>query len=260
MKGSLSFSAATSQRDTVNSDVPLENSGAFPFRSSLLFAVLCINRVREFPSLRPQEEIYCRAGSLRNPIVAFDRSDASRASMVPFLFFAFGVLLVNPGCGGYTGGSQYAAVKGARDSFAGTIEAAGGSAEHKGQAAFGFQGSGWFIDLKGATITDDLLDAIIEAYEKDPVFQMDLSDSTITDAQLEKLDEGKVLQKLFELDLSGTSISDAGLDQLDHLHCITDLNLTGSQATAAGGKRLGERKIASPQTPKPLKTAPNITI
>jgi len=176
-------------------------------------------------------------------------------------WWLLGVLLLLSGCSSFWDDtSDFERDRATAGSFSDVIAASGGSAELKGQNFLGFQDAGWNIDLSGATITDELITVIIEAYAKDPVFKLALGKSTITDGQLEKLDEAKVLQKVFVMDLSDTGISDAGLDKLDNMHCLTDLNLLGSKATADGGKRLGARKIASPDTPKLMKSRPKVKI
>lgn len=170
-------------------------------------------------------------------------------------------LLLLSGCSGvFSSPSEYEQAKQQEQSFADTIAAAGGTAKKEGRAKKGFQAAGWLIDLNGAQVTDELVDDIIEARKKEPIFQLDLSKSTITDDQLAKLDAGKVLQQCFVLDLSETAVTDSGLDQLKNVHCLEQLRLKGSQATAAGAKRLGQRKVSHPETPKPFKTPPKVEI
>ena len=169
--------------------------------------------------------------------------------------------LLFTGCSDFfEGESEYEQVQKRNQSFNGLLTEAGGSAVLKGEQVLGFQDAGWFIVLEGSTITDEIITAIIEANEKDPVFQIRLSKSTITNEQLEKLDEAKVLEKVFVMDLSDTEITDDGLDKLNHMHCISQLNLKGSRATADGANRLGQRKISSELTPAPLKKAPQVEI
>lgn len=171
------------------------------------------------------------------------------------------LLLVSSGCSGmFSGQSEYEQVKQVEQQFSDLIAEAGGTATKEGRAMHGFQAAGWMIDLSGSTVSGELIDAIIETAQKDPVFKLDLSKSTVTDDQLARLDSGKALQKTFVLDLSDTAITDAGLDQISNAHCIGELKLKGSRATEQAAKRLGERKVASPLTPKPLKTPPKIEI
>ena len=165
------------------------------------------------------------------------------------------------GCSGlFRGESEYEQQKKKEQGFAGLVEAAGGSAIKEGRILKGFTGVGWFVNLEGAEISSQLLDALVTAVEKDPVYELVLSGSTITDEQLAILDAGKVLQKVIVLDLSKTAITDAGLDKLKNHYVISDLKLSGSQATTAGAKRLGDRQIASPQTPQPFKKQPELDI
>ena len=167
----------------------------------------------------------------------------------------FCLSFVASGCGGY-GPSEYEQYKQKLQGFSEAVAAAGGSASKEGKTMHGFQMTGWLIDLSGAEITDDLIDQIIFVGKEDPVFQLNLSKSKITDEQLGKLDAGTVFTKVYDLDLSDTAITDAGLDKIQHVHILSELKLKRSGATAAGVKRLSERKIASPQTPQQFKQPP----
>lgn len=169
-------------------------------------------------------------------------------------------MLLTAGCGGYTGPSDYQKLKMQEQGFSGVIAAAGGTAKKEGGSMNGFQMTGWQIDLAGGEVTDEIIDAIIEVGQFDPVFLLNFSGTSITDDQLVKLDTNRILQKTIELDLSNTSITDAGLDRLSNYYCITKLNLKGSKATRAGAKRLGDRMIADPITPMPFKKQPQLEI
>ncbi len=142
--------------------------------------------------------------------------------------------------------------------LSGVIAAAGGTAKKEGGSMNGFQMTGWQIDLGGGQVTDEIIDAIIEVGQFDPVFLLNFS-GTITDERLAKLDANGILQKTIDLNLSA-SISDAGLDRLSNYYCITKLNLKGSKATRAGAKRLGDRMIANPITTMPFKKQPQLEI
>lgn len=171
------------------------------------------------------------------------------------------LLLLLPGCSGiFSGPSEYEQAQRVEQGFSDVISAAGGAASKEGRSMHGFEDAGWFIDLSNGTITDELISAIVEAAQADPVFDLNLSGSNITDDQLAALDEGKALQKVFILDLSNTAISDSGLDRVTNVHCLDELKLTGANATAAGAQRLGERKVAHEQTPDPFKTQPDVEI
>ena len=169
------------------------------------------------------------------------------------------ILLLLSGCGGY-GPSEYQQLKQKLDGFSDVIKAAGGKATKEGKSLHGFQMAGWLIDLTNAKITDELIDHIIVIGKSDPVFQLNLSNSNITNEQLAKLDAGNVLQKTIDLNLSNTPINDAGLDKLSNFYCVTDLNLTGSAATAVGAKRMGSKQISNSNTPAPFKKQPKLKI
>lgn len=168
-------------------------------------------------------------------------------------------LLVS-GCGGSSGVSEYDQMKQQEAGFADIIAAAGGTAKKEGRSLGTGQpqDAGWFIDLSGDKISDELLAAIVAEYANNPVFELNFKGSTITDDQLGKLDAGKVLQKVFVLDLSDTGITDAGLDKCENVHCLSQLRLKGSKATKDGAKRLGERKVAHKSTPKMLQQQPKV--
>jgi hypothetical protein len=156
------------------------------------------------------------------------------------------------GCtGGMSGTSEYEQSVQVERSFADQIAAAGGTAKKEGRSLVQgkIEGVGWFIDLSGDTVSDDLIDSIIETRKQDMFFLLNLSGSTITDEQLTKLDAGKVLEYVYTLDLTDTGITDAGLDTCSHLYILTDLKIRGSKITREGAERLGERKLKDPLTP-----------
>ncbi|MEZ6153785.1 MAG: hypothetical protein R3C09_27105 [Pirellulaceae bacterium] len=171
-----------------------------------------------------------------------------------------GIVLLAAGCNSYSGPSEYQQLKQQQQNFIDQIAAVGGTASKEGKTMFGFQMSGWLFDLSNAELTDQMIEALVEVGQQDPVFQLNLSNTNITDEQLAKLDAGKVLQKMVDLNLSNTAITDAGLDQLSNVHCLMDLNLKGTAATSAGAKRLGDRKIAHESTPAPFKKQPKVKI
>lgn len=171
-----------------------------------------------------------------------------------------GFMILLSGCNSYSGPSEYRQLQQKLEGFSAKIEAAGGKAIKEGKAMHGFQMEGWLIDLSNAKINDELIDHIIVVGKTDPVFQLNLSKSNITNEQLAKLDAGNVMQKMVALDLSNTGINDAGLDKLSNFYCLTDLNLKGSSATAAGAKRMGSKQIANSNTPAPFKKQPKLKI
>ena len=170
------------------------------------------------------------------------------------------VIGITSGCGLFSGQSDYEKYKNKEKGFENLIASAGGSAKKEGKAMFGFRMTGWTIDLSGAEITNKVIAQIVEVAQNDPIFDLNLSNTSITDEQLAELDSGNVLQKTVNLNLSQTAITDAGLDALSNFYCISTLNLKGSQATKEGAKRLGDKKIANPQTPAPFKVQPKLEI
>lgn len=168
------------------------------------------------------------------------------------------MLVFASGCG--SGPSEYEKYMNKGKGFEKAIAGAGGNAKKEGKSMYGFQMTGWTINLSGATLTDDLIGQLVEVAQNDPVFDLNLSKTSLTDEQLAELDSGNVLQKTVNLDLSQTSITDAGLDKLSNFYCITNLNLKGTTATKDGARRLGEKKIANPQTPAPFKKQPAVEI
>jgi len=168
--------------------------------------------------------------------------------------------LVISGCLGGSSTSEFEQLQQVEQGFADEVAAAGGTAKKEGRSLVQgkFEGAGWFIDLSGDTISDDLVDTIIAARVSDPVFDLNLSGSTITDEQLAKFDAGKVLQQVFILNLSDTGITDAGLDKCENVHTLSEFNIRGSKITKEGAQRLGERKIKHASTPGPFKKQPKL--
>jgi hypothetical protein len=156
--------------------------------------------------------------------------------------------------------SQYEQTKNAEQSFVDQFVAAGGTAKFEGRSLVQgkVEGAGWFIDLSGDTIPDELIDAMVERRKNDMFFDLNFSGSTLTDDQLAKLDAGNVLDYTYVLDLSNTQVSDAGLDKCTHLYILSELKIKGSKITKEGADRLGERKVKDPLTPSMFKRKPKV--
>lgn len=178
----------------------------------------------------------------------------------PVGLIALSMLFCLSGCGMFEGKSEYEQLQDKYRSFSDLIADYGGSAKREQGSRGGFSMTGWFIDLSGAELTENLIDSMIERAKHDPVFDLNLSNSTITDEQLARLDEGNVLQKCFFLDLSGTAITDAGLDACSNFYVIHELNVTGTELTPEAIERLGDKQLAKEQVPKDLKTRPEVTM
>lgn len=172
----------------------------------------------------------------------------------------FVLLLFNAGCGFLSGPSEYEKYMNREKSFEKLIASAGGNAKKEGKAMHGFKMVGWFIDLSGVDMTEKLISQVIEVAQNEAIFDLNLSNTSITDEQLAELDAGSVLQKTVNLNLSQTGITDAGLDSLSNFYCLSSLNLKGSKATLEAAKRMGDKKIANPQTPAPFKVQPKVEI
>lgn len=130
------------------------------------------------------------------------------------------------------------------------IESKQGTVEEKKYAP----GNGYAVSLKNAEIDDDDI-AVLHAING--LAELDLSGSTITDEQLAALvapdaDGGCPVPVLFKLDLSGTPITDNGLRELQALRWLAELNVKGSQVTAAGIQEL-EQGRASQKLPFGMK-------
>lgn len=164
------------------------------------------------------------------------------------------------GCSGSYGKSEYQQVKEQQQAFVELFAEAGGSGKREPRSMHGYHLDGWLIDLSGVEITDELIEAMIEIAQTDPIFQLNLSRSTITDEQLAQLDEGSVIQKCFDLDLSDTAVTDAGLDRLTNTYVIHDLKLKGTSVSKEAVQRLGDRQLAKEETPAPFKRRPKVDL
>jgi hypothetical protein len=171
-----------------------------------------------------------------------------------------GALLLVAGCGLFEGKSEYEKVQDKRQGLIDLVAGVGGTAKIENHRRVGVSMDGWFIDLSGAELTEELIETMIQYAQNDPVFDLNLSNSSITDEQLKQLDTGKVLQKCFILDLRDTSITDAGLDGLSNFYVIQELKLKGTKVTPAAVKRLGDKQLAQKYTPEPLKKRPETDI
>lgn len=89
-------------------------------------------------------------------------------------------------------------------------------------------GDAWSIDLKGATIDDQIISDITTL---DRVSELLLSGATITDEQLQTLVQSDRTGYLNVLDISKTAITDAGVTGLADKKYLQTLNIKGSQVS-----------------------------
>lgn len=110
------------------------------------------------------------------------------------------------------------------------------------------QGEAWSIDLRGMTITNELLDDLTYAGN---ITELNFSKSTITDEQLAKINDKKIGGFILMLDVSNTSVTDNGLNNLKDLGLLTTLNVSGTKVTAAAVDKFKKERASDPRI-KPL--------
>ena len=142
------------------------------------------------------------------------------------------------GCGGDDGISAYEQLQRSEQQAVEHIKQIGGEAVKKNYPL----GEGYGVKLAGVTLTDETFTSLA-ALGRVP--ELDLSKSTITDAQMPRLAE--IAGVTFKLDLSHTAISDAGLTPLADLVLLMDLNLTGTQVSAAAAAKFKSMRQANPK-------------
>jgi hypothetical protein len=105
-------------------------------------------------------------------------------------------------------------------------------------------GTGWVVDLRGLTVTDDLLKQVKQLGN---IAELDLSTTGVGDAQLKLMHEIGLHLFLARLDLSHTAVTDAALEHLDGCLFLMELNLTGTQVTPAAVDRFKRSRQADPR-------------
>jgi len=163
------------------------------------------------------------------------------------VWLVVGCVLLTAGCGWFSSSDpdslqSYMARK---QAFTGIITSAGGSVEQKTHTLSHMPHTSWEINLSSATISDEILDALIRKIESDYVTELDFSGSTLTDDQLIKLEAANIGRILLRLDLSNTGITDRGIDQLKSIKFLQSLNLSGTQVTTETVNSLSDRVMAS---------------
>lgn len=151
------------------------------------------------------------------------RSLARRDALLltPLLFMTIA------GCGGYgpdSPGSLQAVTKARQDAESG-LKAAGAKMEMKDYGI----GKAWIIDLSGVTMTDEVIDQIVQLPY---LSELNVSGTEITDEQLQRVfsEKGYFLLKL---NVSKTAITDTGIAGVVDLRHLEELDVTGSQVSVA---------------------------
>lgn len=158
------------------------------------------------------------------------------------------VALSFSGCSSYSGPSEYEQQLSEKEQFIKMVADLGGHAEEKHFQQTGVDRNAWVIDLHGANVTDEVVQALIERVKLGYIAELNLSGSTLTDDQLAQLDAGRIGISLVKLDLSNTGITDRGLDQVNGMTLMMELKLSGSGVTRAAADRFKERVMKKRQT------------
>jgi hypothetical protein len=144
------------------------------------------------------------------------------------------------GCGKGDGPSDYEKMMQAKQGAADSLATSGAKVTEKQYPV----GKGWVVDLRGVTVSDDLLRQVKQLGN---VAELNLAKTNVTDDQMRLIHELDMQVLLTKLDLSHTAVTDAGLDQLDGNIFLTDLNLTGAKVSAEAVARFKQRRQADPK-------------
>ena len=149
------------------------------------------------------------------------------------IWLVSGCVLLAAGCGWLSSSDpdSFQSIKEQRDEFLDLVTNAGGSTEERMYPQFAFDQRAWVIKLSGATISDELIDAMIGRMKREYISELDFSGSTLTDEQLIKLDAADIGRTLILLNLGDTGITDRGLDQVKSMKFLMALNLSGTEVS-----------------------------
>jgi hypothetical protein len=160
---------------------------------------------------------------------------ARRAGLISFALAALAVGCSKP----YDGVSEADRIEMAKQAAVESAKASGLKMTEKTYP----RGKAWVVDMKGAAVTDDLVEKLREAGR---VAEIDLSNSTVTDAHLALMREKGVSLTFYRVDLSNTAVTDAGLEKLEGLPFLVNLKLTGTRVTQAGVDRFKKARLNNP--------------
>jgi hypothetical protein len=159
---------------------------------------------------------------------------------VPAALAAFALTVVI-GCGKQNGGvSDYDKMMAAKQNASTSLADSGVKTAEKQYPL----GKAWTVDMRGRSITDDLLRKVKEL---GTVAEIDLSKSTVTDDHLHLMHELGLHTLLAKLDLSNTAVTDAGLQKLDGCVFLSELNLAGTKVTPGAVERFKKNRQTDPR-------------
>jgi hypothetical protein len=144
------------------------------------------------------------------------------------------------GCTKSDGKSDYERMMEDQKSTATSLSGAGVKVQQKQYPV----GIGYVVDLRGLTITDDLLK---EVKKLGNIAELDASRSTITDDHLKLMHEIGLHTLLAKLDLSNTAVTDAGLGHLEGCIFLSELNLSGTKVTPAAVSQFKRARETDPK-------------
>jgi hypothetical protein len=155
---------------------------------------------------------------------------------------AWGALVALSGCGSSDGLSDNDRRMLAIKNGAEGLRAQGAKLQEKQYSV----GTGWVVDLRGLTVTDEMLRQVKSIGN---IAELDLSKTGVTDDHLKLMHEIGLHVLLARLDLShNQAVTDAGLEHLDGCIFLMELNLTGTKVTPAAADRFKRNRAADPKT------------
>jgi hypothetical protein len=151
-------------------------------------------------------------------------------------------LLTICGCGMFGGGvSDFERQRQSQEGCIELLKEQGAKFEQKTYT----QGVAWAIDLSGMDITDQTLELLGKVGR---ITELNFTGSSISDDQLAELNDNvEVTAVLRKLDLSKTGITDAGIAAMTKYGFLADLNLTGTEVTAAAIDSFKKARTENPE-------------
>ena len=158
------------------------------------------------------------------------------------LTFAVSIFIVSSlsGCSSGDGKSDYERLMESKQGAKTSLASSGAKLQEKQYPV----GKGWVVDLKGLTITDDLLR---EVKQLGNIAELNMSGSTVSDDHLRLMHELGLQVLLAKLDLSNTAVSDAGLSQLSGTIFLSELNLSKTKVTRAAAEQFKKSRQSDPK-------------
>lgn len=144
------------------------------------------------------------------------------------------------GCGKNDGPSDYEKMVEQKQKASGSLAGSGAKFEEKQFAV----GKGWVVDLRGVTVSEELLKQVKALGN---IAELNLSKTNVSDDHLRIMHDLDLHVVLAKLDLSHSAVTDAGLVHLNGCIFLMELNLTGTKVSPAAVSEFKKARMADPK-------------